>query len=898
MASSKSVLEVQSSCSPASPADDIDDDLSIFAPPTSAYGKPGKRARDSGGMILGTPTLPGTLPGTLEPLGDTLPGTLLDDDGGADGDEADAAGGSLKGAGLAKATHLSGAQKRALKRKSFADPASLSGGGDSEDSDDEHKLENAKEKKGDLCGMRNTELDPVALSHAAKEGPNKKRPALLRWEKPDGRGGCCYYCARVHERRHGAKTRKQLKDYLNEGKGEGAELSNQEMFDAERAEAVEIFVAGLQRLPASFCTMDVGMPTQKVEQKTRKIESKKRRGKYMKMDVFLRMFPDKDPKRAGKVSERADAFGRISQWVKVYNDEDGIEDFSEGTEEEVEMTTAIDDGSLVLAEDQMDEAFKGAASMTLAGSTQGGFSRADLGLQHGLQLQTTQAPSQATPKKRPPEVAQDAAAGSDSDADDGVTPLERSLRKVTASKPKGVAKSGCKDGATPSKSAKTLDKCVQYAEEFINKLSTLRRRLEKCSVDESSKLGDDLRKLLGEAKAVQVPVLVRAQKVDLASALTDGIDVAKSMQNYVKTHAAWHKARTEGRTAKLKQQRLAKNPMTSFAEAASELAAHRVREPLWGLAAKKTMEVDAALAERDHAKALDCITTEKIKDELGVQFEAAQDWLTKLGSDILVATMESQDVAVAQSACNHVIAALRAELYCVDAELKRRMSLLSRFVNPADGTADELKECVEDINKERSKKCAFWMIIMEQPGAKSLQDHLKGSSQTRRKEGDIVAAFNKFTAVFNSLAAKLQSEGTDHAQLLSMFKEHAQLLPAHVRALASESPREAFLTQRADPIKEAIRVVTTLALDLDAKLIFPTWQSIALDSDFWQGKGARDSSSVEITSSRRSSYYCFYGSCLLLPLRLYYQCPYYSLFLSPVLHLLQALLLVRLHLQA
>ena len=111
------------------------------------------------------------------------------------------------------------------------------------------------------------------------------------------------------------------------------------------------------------------------------------------MDTFLRMFPDKDPKRAGKVNERADAFGRTSQWVKVYHDEDGIEDFSEGTEEEVEMTTAVDDGSLVLAEDQMDEAFKGAASMTLAGSTQGGFSRADLGLQHGLQLHADRAGS-------------------------------------------------------------------------------------------------------------------------------------------------------------------------------------------------------------------------------------------------------------------------------------------------------------------------------------------------------------------------------------------------------------------------------------------------------------------------------------------------------------------------
>eukprot|EP00972_Heterocapsa_arctica_P086495 12749448-Heterocapsa_arctica.AAC.1 len=159
--------------------------------------------------------------------------------------------------------------------------------------------EAVKEKKCDLCGMRNTEQDPVALSLAAKSGPNKKRSALLRWEKQDCRGGCCYYCARVHERRYGAKTRKQLREFLQERR-EGPAMTNQEIFEAERARAIEIFVAGSLRLPQNFYAMDMELPTQKVEQKKRKIESKKRRGKYIKMDVFMRMFPDRDPKKAGK----------------------------------------------------------------------------------------------------------------------------------------------------------------------------------------------------------------------------------------------------------------------------------------------------------------------------------------------------------------------------------------------------------------------------------------------------------------------------------------------------------------------------------------------------------------------------------------------------------------------
>ena len=272
----------------------------IFAPPTTAGG--GKQGRASGAIPM-----------------ETLAATLVDVDDGAQGpnDEADAAGGSLKAAG--KAAHKSGAQKRALKRKSFdrcVDLAAL-GGEDSEDEDD--KLETVKAKMCDLCGMKNTEQDPVALSLAATQGPNKMRSTPLRWEKAAGRGACCYYCARVHERRYGAKTRKQLKDFLKEGKDDDAALSNQEVFDTERARAVEIFAAGSQRLPSGFCTMHVEPPTQKVEQKKRKIESKKRRGKYIKMDVFQRMFPDKDPKKAGKVSERADASGRVSQWIKVYS---------------------------------------------------------------------------------------------------------------------------------------------------------------------------------------------------------------------------------------------------------------------------------------------------------------------------------------------------------------------------------------------------------------------------------------------------------------------------------------------------------------------------------------------------------------------------------------------------
>jgi hypothetical protein len=198
--SKRADLSVESSDAEAIEEED-GDDLSIFAPTSSAGGKQG---RASQAFLLETVRDAQTPPRDAQALVE----------------EADAAGGSSKEAGPVKATHRSGAKKRAGKRKSFVTTASHSGE-DSEDSEatlqrPELMVETVKEEKCDLCGMKSTEQDPVAPSLAAKEGPNKMRSALLRWEKQDCRGGCCYYCARVHERRYGAKTRKQLKDFLHE----------------------------------------------------------------------------------------------------------------------------------------------------------------------------------------------------------------------------------------------------------------------------------------------------------------------------------------------------------------------------------------------------------------------------------------------------------------------------------------------------------------------------------------------------------------------------------------------------------------------------------------------------------------------------------------------------------
>ena len=183
--------------------------------------------------------------------------------------------------------------------------------------DDEDELEDIQPKNCDLCSQPNVQ--------------DKKR---VRWEKADGRGGVCYPCARVHERRYPNKSRKELKAWVKEPAQSDDHPSNREVFDAERAKCVELLQDGMGRLPVTFATMDISQPTQSVTQHNSKFERSKRKGKNIRMDQFLKKFPNIDPRKDGrKVFKKTDEHGKPQEWVKVYNDESGIEDFSEGEEQ-------------------------------------------------------------------------------------------------------------------------------------------------------------------------------------------------------------------------------------------------------------------------------------------------------------------------------------------------------------------------------------------------------------------------------------------------------------------------------------------------------------------------------------------------------------------------------------
>lgn len=110
----------------------------------------------------------------------------------------------------------------------------------------------------------------------------------------------------------------------------------------------------------------------------RSIESAKRRGQWIRIDVFTKRFPGKAADQQ-KTKWRTKN-GHKAQWVKVYRDEEGIEDFSEASEDEVAHTIVLDAGDEVLDEDQAREAALDAKKATLGTGVASQYTMVELGM--------------------------------------------------------------------------------------------------------------------------------------------------------------------------------------------------------------------------------------------------------------------------------------------------------------------------------------------------------------------------------------------------------------------------------------------------------------------------------------------------------------------------------------
>ena len=146
------------------------------------------------------------------------------------------------------------------------------------------------------------------------------------------------------------------------------------------------------------------------------------------MAAFAKAFPHDDPKKKGNLVWRTDRHtGKQYQAVKVYNDDEGVEDFSEGSEGAVEKDTVVDDGRMILGDAQIEEAFAGAVDATLSGFKEAGMTRSELG-----QAPPPEKHSATTPTKEKKDEQCDEEGSSSSDSGELQTPMAKRVRRAVA----------------------------------------------------------------------------------------------------------------------------------------------------------------------------------------------------------------------------------------------------------------------------------------------------------------------------------------------------------------------------------------------------------------------------------------------------------------------------------
>ena len=123
---------------------------------------------------------------------------------------------------------------------------------------------------------------------------------------------------------------------------------------------------------------------------------------------------------------------------------------------------------------------------------------------------------------------------------------------------------------------------------------------------------------------------------------------------------------------------------------------------------------------------------------------------------------------------------------------------------------------------------------MDQPGAKAMHGDfakcLQSVSQESQFKDALTEVRNRFSSMFQSLSA---SPPIDVAQVWSLFHEHAQLLPGHVKGLSGESIRSAFVEASVPLLRQTMQLAIGTALGIDEKWNVPNFRSIVLQRDAW-----------------------------------------------------------------
>ena len=239
-----------------------------------------------------------------------------------------------------------------------------------------------------------------------------------------------------------------------------------------------------------------------------------RRGHYYTLAAFASEFPGVDPKKKGDlVDKKCKASGQVVKCVKVYNHDDGVESFSEGDEDHVETKTSVDDGTMVLDEEQLTDAHAWAVEDRLSSLKLKGVASSELRQEAKAAAAAAAAQSAKQSEKNKTGTARSSAKDGDADQDSSSNEDvdEAPLAKQLGLKSK---RSKAKKQSTPGKATDGLEKSVVAADRM---LASWKGMVENFAAGKEpgnlALLTANASKLQGEIKAVNTKVLVKGDKV-------------------------------------------------------------------------------------------------------------------------------------------------------------------------------------------------------------------------------------------------------------------------------------------------------------------------------------------------------------------------------------------------
>lgn len=141
-----------------------------------------------------------------------------------------------------------------------------------------------------------------------------------------------------------------------------------------------------------------------------------------------------------------------------------------------------------------------------------------------------------------------------------------------------------------------------------------------------------------------------------------------------------------------------------------------------------------------------------------------------------------------------------------------------------------LKQCLQRIAEEKAQKSTFWLLALDQPVSKALMQGMTTASAEMTKEAEHSEAFDKRTSTFDGISAAMEDEAPDFAHALALLRTHCPVLRQHLQALATESPRVAYLAARALEAKTGLTRVVGLLLTLVWAHALRNWNMLVSDT--------------------------------------------------------------------